>query len=122
MLLSKIRPGELDIRLVIESNTPTRDSVSNEEQDGWSVVSTVSAKRMPNSGGLGGRFNYEGNQQVNTDIETYLIRYSTDVSSLDASMRVFEHNQDTPIYFYVTNVEAYKRERQIIVTAEYKDN
>lgn len=119
MLLSKIRPGELDRIIVIESNTPTRDSISNEELSSWSTLATVRAARLTNSR-LGARFNYEASQQVATNIETYLIRYSSDVSSIDESMRWYESG--TSIYYYITALDIDKRREIIVITAEKKDN
>lgn len=116
MLLNKLKAGDFDIRLVIESNVTTTDSESNEEIDGWTTLSTVSAKRLP----LGGTLKYEANQQVNTNNENYVIRYSSEVNTIDASMRVYESG--TTDYYYINNVEIFKRERYIQITAERKDN
>jgi len=115
MLKNKIKIGEFDVRLVIESNTPTIDDTTNERIKVWSEVSTVWAKRMTRSGKEG----YEADQQVATNKEAYLIRYSSDLASVDATHRIYE--EGTTDYYYVLFVEKQRREGWILLTAEIKN-
>jgi head-tail adaptor len=115
MLANRIlRPGELDVRLVIQSNTPTLDTTTNEPIDSWSTVTTVGAKRILK----GGREGFEAAQEVVTNVETYLIRYSTDVSGMDGTYRVYESG--TTDHYYVGLVEVQRREGWIMFKAEKK--
>jgi len=115
MLQNKIlRPGELDIRLVIQSNAPTRDAVTSESIDAWSTVATVGAKRILK----GGREGFEAAQEVGTNKESYLIRYSNALSAMDGTYRVYESG--TTDYYYVGLVEKQRREGYIMFQGELK--
>ena len=115
MLKSSINIGNFDFRLVIQQNTISSDAVTNEPISSWSTLSTVWAKRTTN----GGREGFEADQEVNTKTEIFLIRYSSDVASLDSTFRVYENG--TTDYYYVTLVETQKREGWIKITAQRKD-
>lgn len=108
--------GQMDTRIVVEQNTTTVDSVSNEPLDSWSELTEVWAQRMTK----GGRLGFEANQQVANNVESYLIRYSSTANSIDASMRLYE--KGTTDYYYITVVEKEKREGWILINCELKDN
>jgi len=121
MLRNKtIRAGELDIRLVIELNTPTVTTSTGDRVDSWAVVNTVWSKRVVQGGRDRGREGFEADQQVATKIETYLIRYSSDVSGVvENNYRIYESG--TTDYIYVTAVDTQKREGWITIKGEMKD-
>jgi len=116
MLQNRIKIGEFDIRLVIEKNTPTINSNTNEREDSWSELTTVSAKRMLK----GGREGFEADQQVATNVETFLIRYSSNVADIDSTYRVYESG--TTDYYYINLMEKQRRERWIMLQAVKRDN
>jgi len=115
MLLGKINVGQLDEKIVIEQNTPTNDSTTNEEIKVWSTLSTVWGKKMPN---IKGGLSNEASQPLEINERDYLIRYSSDVSGIDATMRMLIDSE----YYYITNIKKHRREGYIFVTCEYRDN
>ena len=106
MLQSRNKIGALDIILIIERNVPTADFVTNEPLDSWEVVAMVRANRLMR----GGKESFEADQQVDTNVESYIIRYSSDVKSMDGTYRVREKEEPEEDSFYVTLVEKRKRE------------
>ena len=109
MLQSRNKIGALDIILVIERNIPTANSTTNEPVDSWEVVTTVRASRLMR----GGKESFEADQQVDTNVESYIIRYSSDTKGIDGTYRVTEKEEND--YFYITLVEIRKRERYITI-------
>lgn len=114
-MLRGVNSGKFDVRLVIQNNVFTTDSVTNQRKDSWSTVSTVWAQRMTK----GGRLGFEADQQVANNKETYLVRYSSTLASLNAKHRIYESG--TTDYLFITTVEKQKREGWILITAEKKD-
>jgi len=106
MLLNKTLIGNMDFRLLIQVNTPTNDSTTNEEIDNWNDLTTVWAKREVLGGRIGSAEVYQSDQQVAIETEVFTIRYSTDVDSVDATMRVAESG--TTDFFYIILVEVQK--------------
>ena len=92
------------------------DEISNEELITWIELASVWAKRMTK----GGRLGFENNQQVANNSETYLIRYSGQMSEVDASMRLSEKGGGN--HYYINLVESQKREGWIMINCEFKDN
>ena len=114
MLRSRNKIGELDRVLNIENNTPTKDATTGEPIDAWSAPITVRAKRLLRSG----KESFEAEQEVDTNVESYIIRYSSQVSAIDGTYRVYE--KGTTDYFYITLVEMERREGYITIKAERK--
>jgi len=120
MLLNKTLIGNMDFRLLIQVNTPTNDSTTNEEIDSWSDLTTVWAKREVSGGRVAGAEVFQEDQQVAINTEEFTIRYSTDVDSVDATMRVAESG--TTNFFYIIIVEVQKRQGWVKITADKRDN
>lgn len=115
MLSNRIQIGRYDVRLVIQSNTPSVNATTNEREASWSTVTTVWAKRLTN----GGAERFEADQEVSNNTEIYEIRYSSDVSGMDSTYRVYESG--TTDYHYVKLVEKQKREGWIKLTTEIRN-
>ena len=108
--------GAMDVRLVIQKNTPTVNATTNEREAGWSDLTTVWAERLTK----GGKEGFEADQEVAINREHFRFRHTSLVSSIDATHRV--HEKDTTDYFYVTVVEKQKRQDWIMIQAEKRDN
>lgn len=78
-------PAQLDLRIVLQSRTPTRDAVGGKVES-WAEVATVWAMRRVDNG----RRYYAADQESTEETVTWRIRYRT---GLAAFMRV-THGSD----------------------------
>jgi hypothetical protein len=116
MLQSRLRVGELDRPIVIQSYTESADSVTNQRAKTWSDTLILKAKRIATKSKV--NETYQANQQVGTETYEYTVRPGSTV--VNQKMRIYDTWETR--YFYITGVNRIDRMGTTILTAEYRDN
>lgn len=117
MLQSRLRTGERDRVITIQSYTETNHTTTNQPRKTWADLITLKAKReMPRARSTSERF--EANQQVATEVYDYSIRPGS--ASITHKMRIYDRAEAR--YFYITAINRPDRIGTLVLTAQYRDN
>lgn len=113
MSLKGINIGRLDMLITIQQKTVSLDAIRNQTET-WSVLKSCQAERVRKPGGE----SIQSNQQVASMPVEYRIRHDARVA---ATMRLYE-GSTAGSYYYITDVQHWKREGFTLITAERRDN
>jgi SPP1 family predicted phage head-tail adaptor len=104
--------GRMDLQVIIESSTETRDSQSNEIIYTWSTFATVWAERLRNT--ISDEL-FEADQQVAKTKYRLRIRW---MAGINETMRLNIGGE----YNYISGIEEWGRKSYLILTTERRDN
>jgi len=111
-MLSGIEPGKLDVLLIFQSAVKTRNDI-NEQVTTWTDYGKKFGKRIWKDSPE----RFEAKQQVGTEDVVFMVRFD---ESLNDTMRFRQHLDEH--YFYIRNVQNWRREGYSLITAERRDN
>lgn len=105
--------AKMDVKLTIESETKTRNSINEITASSWSTFATMWAQRMWKPS----QEKFEGKQETGFDAVEFHARYNPNITT---TMR-FKQDQETT-YFYIIDVSASRREDLTVILAQRRDN
>ena len=114
-MLDSIDPGEFDRRVTIQFRATSRDATYNQPvvSDWTSGQVTVSAKRLHT---LSVGEDFEADQTRTTRHETYMIRFSSEVSAINEHDRLVDGSE----VYEIMNLTGGVRERYLMLKTVYK--
>jgi SPP1 family predicted phage head-tail adaptor len=108
-------PSKADMQITLQ-RISNGFSTRGDNIETWSTYKQCYAERVRRPGGE----SIQTNQQVESIFSQYKVRFD---QSITATMRLYEgSNTGSPAYFYIRNVEHWKREGYTLITAEKRDN
>jgi SPP1 family predicted phage head-tail adaptor len=114
-MLKGVNPGRMDMLVTIQQKSYTLNSIG-EQIETWTTLKTCYAERVRKPGGE----NIQASQTVGTMPTEYKIRHD---STIDFTMRLCEGAQSgTSVWYYVRDVQHWKREGYTLIQAERRDN
>jgi head-tail adaptor len=115
MSLKGVNPGRMDMLVTIQQYT-TSLNANREQIKTWETLKSCYSERVRKPGGE----SIQANQDVATLPVEYRIRHDAGVSGI---MRLCEGGlSDSSVFYYITNVQHWKREGYTLLTAERRDN
>lgn len=113
MSLRGVNIGRMDMLINIEQYTESLDSIRNQVKT-WTAVKSCYAERVRQTGNE----SIQANQQLATMPVTYKVRHDATITQ---TMRLYE-GSTAAAYYYITDVQHWKREGYTLLTAERRDN
>lgn len=111
MLQGRLRPGEMDVPITIQSAITTKHAITNEPEETWSTYRSVRAKMM----GPASNEKYEASQQVALSTVRFFVYRDT---AYNERMRILKGDH----YYYILGIQDFNRQGYMILIAEKRDN
>lgn len=111
-MLRGIHPGRLDVYLTFEQPTQTANSIGENETT-WTVYKKMFGAR----GWRKSAEQYQARELVGNDLVEYTVGFD---SGLTSTMRFKQDDETT--YFYIQDVQQWKREGYSLIHAQRRDN
>jgi SPP1 family predicted phage head-tail adaptor len=111
-MLKGLVTGKLDLKITIEKETEAKNSIGEIEKT-WTYFKTAFASRQWQNSSE----NFEARQEVGSDNIELVVRFD---KNLNSTMRL--SLEDESGYFYIRNVQQWRREGYSKITAVRRDN
>lgn len=118
-MLRGVNIGLMDVRVRIQAPVTSRNSI-NEEVNSFNTLATCFVERLRKPGNE----RFEGRQQVAISLAEYRGRNSA-LANVTPKCRLTEDYalaDNAARWYYITDVQHYRREGYTILTAELRDN